>query len=356
MSCPISSGEIATNGNLFMGGANAHTMHTSEPDAEIKAYLLSIGRCRIERGLVGGETTVPTAGPGAGGESFFITWRGHRVRLSIADDAPLEAVPKGDEMAIIHEGKEIVRGKLDRIFSHCPKQAYITITESCIMDCKFCPVPKLGGKRKSLEEITAIIEEGLKHGSLSAIALTSGIAHSKEEEVKLTCNIVRELKRRYRVPIGVSVYPVRGTSRRLKEAGADEVKYNVETMDRELFSRLCVGCDLDEVLEELKEAVKVFGRNRVFSNFIIGLGESDETVLKGVEELAHMGVIPILRPYSPHPLRKGEIEAERPSKERLLHLARELKKILERYGLDTRVARTMCLPCGGCDLVPMWDV
>lgn len=325
-------------------------------NAEIKAYLLSIGRCRIDRELLGRESTVPTAGPGAGEHSFFITWGGHRVRLLIDDGAPLEAVPVGKEIAILHEGREVVRGTLDEIFSHCPHQAYITITESCIMDCKFCPVPKLRGKRKSLEEITAIIENGLKSKALSAIALTSGIAHSKEEEVDVACHIVEELKRRYSVPIGVSVYPVEGCSQRLKRAGAEEVKYNVETMDRKLFDELCRGCDLNEVLRGLKEAVAVFGKNRVFSNFIIGLGESDKTVLEGVKELAQMGVIPILRPYSPHPLRKGELTAERPSMQRLLHLTEETKKILERYGLDTRLAKTMCLPCGGCDLVPMWDV
>ncbi len=325
-------------------------------DAKIKAYLLSIGRCSIDRELLGEESSVSSAGPGAKEGSFFISWNGHRVRLSVDDDAVLEAVPAGEQIAILHEGREIVRGKLDEPFSHCPHQAYITITESCIMDCKFCPVPKLMGKRKSLDDITAIIENGLKSKNLSAIALTSGIAHSKEDEVDVACHIVRELIKRYRVPIGVSVYPIEGASQRLKGAGAEEVKYNVETMDRKLFEKLCCGCDLDEVLEGLREAVAVFGKNRVFSNFIIGLGESNETVLKGVEELAQMGVLPILRPYSPHHLRKGEIEAERPSMERLLYLAERSRMILKAYGLDTRVAKTMCLPCGGCDLVPMWDL
>lgn len=51
-----------------------------------------------------------------------------------------------------------------------------------------------------------------------------------------------------------------------------------------------------------------------------------------------------------HPLQFGELEAERPTKERLLKLARMSKKILDKYGLDANTAKTMCLPCLGCDL------
>jgi biotin synthase-related radical SAM superfamily protein len=57
-----------------------------------------------------------------------------------------------------------------------------------------------------------------------------------------------------------------------------------------------------------------------------------------------------------HPLRFGELEAERLTKERLLKLARMSKKILDKYGLDANDAKTMCLPCLGCDLNPYIDM
>jgi hypothetical protein len=40
----------------------------------------------------------------------------------------------------------------------------------------------------------------------------------------------------------------------------------------------------------------------------------------------------------------------------LLRLARFEREVLDAHGLRARVAETMCLPCGGCDLVPHWDV
>ena len=45
-----------------------------EMNAEIKALLLSIGSANIDEGLLHeiAGTTIPSAGPGAGLESFFI--------------------------------------------------------------------------------------------------------------------------------------------------------------------------------------------------------------------------------------------------------------------------------------------
>ena len=155
-------------------------------------------------------------------------------------------------------------------------------------------MPKLPGKIKTLEEVVAMVENARKTGGLKAIALTSGIAQSPEDEIDRVIEAVKALKK-YNVPIGVSVHPTKDSSQRLKEAGVVEVKYNVETMDRAIFERVCKGrkgLSLDFVLESLRDAVRVFGKNRVFSNFIIGLGETDDCVRKGVEYLAKMGVIP----------------------------------------------------------------
>ena len=118
--------------------------------------------------------------------------------------------------------------------------------------------------------------------------------------------------------------------------------------------------DLDFVLESLEDAVRIFGRNRVYSNFIIGLGESDKTVKKGVQVLAELGVIPILRALVLHPLRPDLVDvcpgAARPSADRLLMLARFERKVLDDCGLNANLSKTMCLPCTGCDLVPHRDV
>ena len=76
----------------------------------------------------------------------------------------------------------------------------------------------------------------------------------------------------------------------------------------------------------------------------------------GVEHLAKVGVIPILRPITIQPLRKGELEATRPRAERLLKLALMTRGIIDKYGLRVDVPQTMCLTCTGCDITPYRDL
>jgi len=370
-------------------------------DARIKAILIAEGSADIDPGLLG-TSEASTAGPGAGVGSFFFRSGGHRVRLEYRRDPDAALIVRrideeaadgvmhsvdatqaagdvdagidesdafGDTRAadvgdsggvvIFYKGKELVRGRIEPALLHCPEQAYITLSESCIFNCAFCPVPKLGGRTKTRGEVIRMVDDAYRTGNLRAISITSGIERSPEEEVTRAVDLVKSLTK-YNIPIGVSVYPTEDSSIRLKEVGAVEVKYNVETMDREIFGRACADMDLDFVLATLKDAVDIFGRNRVFSNFIIGLGESDRTVRDGVETLAGIGVIPILRALNLHPLRPDLKsicpDAARPDADRLLRLARFEREVLDAHGLRALVAETMCLPCGGCDLVAHWDV
>jgi biotin synthase-related radical SAM superfamily protein len=324
---------------------------------ELKAFLVSIGSVSIDDPALIPQARGSTAGPGAGTGSVFFRSGEKRVRLSINKKSPLSILrlEESGTVALLYEGKEIIRGKLEPAPAHCPDQAFITLCERCIFDCKYCPVPKLQGHVKNEEEVISIVEEVLKTGNLKAISLTSGVEVSVEGEVERVLKLLPAL-RKYNVPIGVSVYPTESCSRNFYESGVSEVKYNVETMDREIFKKVCGDLSLDYILDRLKEAVDIFGKNRVFSNFIIGLGENDASVIEGIETLAKMGVIPILRPVSPHPLRIGDCFTERPSPERLLRLAKVEAEILKQYGLNPGIAMTMCLKCTGCDLVPFVDL
>jgi biotin synthase-related radical SAM superfamily protein len=277
------------------------------------------------------------------------------VRLSVAESSPLRLEKRADGAAILKEGREIARGRLVEPLLHCPEQAYITVSERCIYGCKFCAVPKLQGGIKSREMVLQMVDGAAKTGNLEAISLTSGVEHSPQHEGLRVAGIVRDLLR-FGVPIGVSICPFPGVNQILKGAGADEVKYNLECADRELFSCVCPGISFQEIMNALKDAVGIFGKNRVFTNIIVGLGESDETLRKSIDELTEMGVIPVLRAVYPHPLRIGDLDMQRPSAERLLSLARYLKESLDKSGLDGAAALTGCYRCTGCDLAPGRDL
>ncbi|AKB78469.1 Biotin synthase-related enzyme [Methanosarcina horonobensis HB-1 = JCM 15518] len=325
--------------------------------ATVKANLLSIGSVQIDPALLPSQfKNLATAGPGAGGSSIFFRSGGRRVRLTINEFSPLRAVPEDGNLVLIKGDDVIARGILEHPICHCPEQAYITLSEKCIFDCQFCPVPKMQGGIKDSKKVHQMVAEAYAAGELKAISLTSGVEVSPDKEVQRMVETVKQLQREYDLPIGVSVYPTKDSSERLCAAGACEIKYNVETMDPELFRRACPELSLQTVLDSLENAVDHFGKNKVSSNFIIGLGETDETVLKGLKQLTDRCVIPILRPISPHPLRKDAINIHRPDATRLLKLGGMLREMLDRQSLCVEKSRTMCLFCTGCDLTPHRDI
>ncbi len=323
-------------------------------DARKKAELLEAGGVEIDDSIVP-HLRKSTAGPGAGLESFFFRSGGLRVRLGVRKSSKFKAISEKDEVVILKNGKEFLRGRLEDAISHCPEQVYVTVSERCVFDCKFCPVPKLHGHVKTLEEVMQLAENGSKHASFKAISITSGVWQSPKEEVQRVAGTVRELKK-YNVPIGVSVYPTEDSSEIMKEAGAVEVKYNVETIDPVIFKKVCPGLSLEYIKKALEHAVTVFGRNHVFTNILIGLGESDQAVIEAVEELAAKGIIPVLRKVNPHPLREGEVHTESVNADRLLKLAELERKILDKNGLRADQALTGCLMCTGCDITPHRDL
>jgi len=330
----------------------------TDRSAKIKAFLIAEGGVDIDERVLGRITT-PASGPGAGLTSFFLRFDGHRVRLGIKHGSQLKASLEGDEVVIRDGEKEIVRGSLEDAIAHCPGQAYITVSEVCIFDCQYCPVPLLEGSVKSQSDVETTISRILADpklaSKLKAIALTSGVETSAQREAERIAALIHALRQKYDLPIGVSIYPTPNSTKLLKEAGADEIKYNVETMDRQIFKQMCPGLSLDFILKALKDAVEIFGRNKVFSNILVGLGEDDLSIVNGMCELIKIGVIPILRAVVEHPLR-AETGMRRPDAERLLRLAQKERELLDKYGLRADIAKTMCAPCTGCDLMPHRDV
>ena len=322
-------------------------------DLETKALLLSVGTVQLAEPRREGRAS--TAGPGAGGQSVFFQSGPHLARLSVVESSPLCLESREAGVAIMMDGREIARGRLAEPLLHCPEQAYITVSERCIYDCKFCAVPKLNGGIKSSQTVLQMVEEAARTGHLQAISLTSGVEVSPQAEAMRVAGIVRDLKR-FGVPVGVSISPFPGVNLILKDAGADEVKYNLECVDPDLFLQVCPGISYQEIMDALQEAVAIFGKNRVFTNIIVGLGETDELLRRSIDELTEWGVIPVLRAVFPHPLRAGEVQMERPSAERLLDNAHYLKAALEKNGLDGAAALTGCYRCTGCDLTPGRDL
>lgn len=314
---------------------------------ELKAELLSVGTARLTGKDATPYLSSSSAGPGAGGKgSVFFSIGGVRIRFANYESSPVEIMHMGDGLAILRYSGMELSGRLDKVGLHCPEQAYITVSSGCIFNCRYCNVPHLPKRRKTIKEIHAMVEN-IKD-RIEAISITSGVYSDISEEEDYVCAVVKDLAG-FGLPIGVSIYPTGETPARLKSLGVKEVKFNLECATPELFTRLCPGHDRGLIIRVLKKSVELFGRGHVFSNVILGLGETDDEMKDCIRELTEMGVIPVIRPLNPV---AGFSGSSRPEAGRLLLISRYHEQALQSAGLDDRDALTMCVKCRGCDIVP----
>lgn len=317
---------------------------------ELKARLLEVGSARLIGEPAERFIARSTAGPGAGDSgAVFFAMGSHRVKLALDPMSSVEIVHRGAGAADLYLDGHLISGRILEPGFHCPDQAFITVTGSCIFQCRYCTVPINRGKRKSIEEIRSMVE-AVRH-RIQAISVTSGVLTTIEEEEAYVCDVVKQLAF-FGLPIGVSIYPTEKTPELLNELGVVEVKFNLESATPELFEKMCPQLDYEMIWKTLGRSVELFGRNRVFSNVIVGLGETDEELAACIRKLTALGVIPVLRPLNPV---AGCAGMPRPSAERLKEAFRVHEQALSEAGLDTRVAQTMCTNCTGCDLVPGRD-
>lgn len=131
------------------------------------------------------------------------------------------------------------------------------------------------------------------------------------------------------------------------------MRLNLETYNMKLAQQLMPNKDVNKILRSIEDAVNIFGKEKVSSNIIIGLGESDDDILDGVNRLAEMGALSTLYPYDSI---EGVEQFKRPSANRIYYLATEHKKILQKYNLNSLEAKTMCCACAGSHLYPGRDL
>ncbi len=316
----------------------------------IKAEILAYGGARPV-GVPDRLKDRSTAGPGARGPgSFFFATDAGRVRVAVNDDSQLSLSVADDGSAVITGPDLRVEGWLEEPVLHCPRQAYITLSEGCIFGCRYCAVPNGPCRYKTPDDVEALVLPVLDR--IDAISITSGVLDSVEADETRALAVVSRVMR-FGIPVGVSIYPTLETPGRLHDLGVSEVKFNVETATADLFAEMCPGLDYDLVWKVLAASVRLFGKNRVYSNVIMGLGETDEEMVACIRRLTGMGVIPVIRPLTPS---GGVAHFPRPDADRLLRTAEVLKEALATAGLDPAQALTMCSACTGCDLVPGVDL
>ena len=334
-----------------------------------KAELISGGGVLLPEGFVMPcRVSRSTAGPGAGSSSAVFSFDGFRVKKSISYDmGEFELQDNDTHLSMTRNGSPFLdKVEIQPVVFHCPEQAFFNLDQRCMYNCAFCASPRLNkdtAKCLTEETIVDLVKTALKTDRIVSVSLTSGVVGSVDSTVNRFVSCVKALRVEFPdLPIGIEPYiGSKEHLRMLKDAGADEIKLNIESPSERIFGKVCPELECALILKLLEEAVPIFGKGKVTSNIIFGMGETDEELMEMSELLCSKGIIPTLRALRVTSLNRDQLKdaiGDQPpvTPERSIDVANMLKEIMERYDLDTRKCHTMCIECGCCDIIPFRDL
>ncbi|MCL2712604.1 MAG: radical SAM protein [Methanomassiliicoccaceae archaeon] len=329
--------------------------------------------------ILGGDVLLPkgyrmpyrisrsTAGPGAGKRSAVFSFGGMRVKKGISyDSGEFELIEKNGKLSLTHNGILFLDAvEIRPVVFHSPEQAFFNLDQRCIYNCKFCTSPLLKGDATASltdERIVEMIRSAMNEQKVVSVALTSGVVGNVAGTVERMASCVRKIRSEFPdIPIGVEPYvDSEEQIRALKDAGANEMKINLETPRKDIFMKVCPELDHSSILKMISASVKIFGIGKVTTNLIFGMGETDDDLEECMRMLAAIGCVPTLRAVRMNDInRKNMVSVGIEcyiEKERMIHLAHLQKNVLKEFNLTTHTFKTMCFECGCCDLVPFRDL
>ena len=240
-----------------------------------------------------------------------------------------------------------------------------TVYQRCVYwsmgkKCRFCGIELSLASgatipQKTPKQFLEVVEAASEEGVCSHVTLTTGTTASPDRGAKLSAEVVKEVKAYRNIPIHVQVEPPEDNRylETLADAGADTIGVHVESFDRSVLEEICPGkaeTSLRKYFEAWKHSIELFGEDQVSSFIIAGLGESDESILRGSEELARIGVIPYLVPL--RPIVGTEFEDKPPpSPRRMIPLYEKVAEVLRTYGVDPTENKAGCVRCGSCSAI-----
>lgn len=330
---------------------------------QIKAILLSEGSIQLNSDISERELYSSTGNIVKNQWIFLRISQMSRVRVSLNNISKLMLFKSNTDDFFI---KDITTQKIianhvtiERIMAHAPEQLFFLLYKNCINCCLFCPLTyENNNSHYDWERIRQKIINNLNY-EIKSVSFTTSCPLGKSQD-ELVDEIINNISKTRKllgedIPIGVSLMsPTNKQLSLLKEFGATEIRLNLETYNTYIAKNIMPKKDLNRILHSIEMAVDIFGKEKVSSNIIVGLGESDDDVLKGVNHLAEIGALATLYPYDS--IGKFDNKFKRPSAERLYNLAIEQKKIFCKYNLNPLNSKTMCCQCAASHIFPGRDL
>lgn len=239
-----------------------------------------------------------------------------------------------------------------------------TVVQTCIRyaheRCRFCTIEESlrSGDTiqvKSPEQLAEVAEAAVRLDGVRQLVMTTGTSGGSDRGARHLARCTRAVRRAVPgLPIQVQCEPPGDLSviSALHEAGAQAIGIHIETLDSDLRRRWTPGkarVSIDEYKAAWREAVRVFGRNRVSTYLLVGLGERPDELVAGARWLIDMGVYPFVVPY--RPLMGSLASADgvpAPASALVEHITRQVAGALAQAGMRGADQGAGCAACGAC--------
>jgi biotin synthase len=222
-----------------------------------------------------------------------------------------------------------------------PTTAYLMTyaSVSCKGNCSFCPQAR--GSSSSKERLSRVVwpdfpfesflekmAPAVKIGKLQRICIQTV---NYRDFVRDTLDIVSAIMLKASPPISVSCSPIpKNQMEQLKRIGVERIGIPLDAATPEIFDKvkgkMVVGpYRWESHIKGLRDALDVFGKDRVTTHIIVGLGETERDAVEIIQMLHDMGVNSGLFAFTP--IKGTKLEKLKPpstSQYRRVQLARYL--------------------------------
>ena len=239
-----------------------------------------------------------------------------------------------------------------------------TIYQKCVYwacgeACKFCGV-ELSLENdstileKNAQQMNEVIAAAKKENRCSHMTLTSGTDSTPDKGVNRYAEMLRGIKKENPdLPLHVQIEPLDDLTLidQLKDAGADTIGIHIEILDNKIREIMTPGkahIPYQSFEDNWIHAIDVFGNNQVESFILTGLGETPDTLIKDLENIISIGVIPFITPVRSIPGKTNFPKMEVPT---LIRIYREAAIMMKSMGVNPLVHKAGCVKCGGCSAI-----
>jgi radical SAM protein (TIGR04043 family) len=243
-----------------------------------------------------------------------------------------------------------------------------TVVQTCIRyeesdRCRFCAIEeslRAGATlaAKTPAQLAEVAEAAVRLDGVRQMVMTTGTTTGPDRGARVLARSVAAVRAAVPgLPIQVQCEPPEDLTwlSILRSTGATAIGIHVESLDEQVRRRWMPGkstVPLSAYEAAWDEAVRVFGRNRVSTYLLVGLGENADEMIDGAGRLIERGVYPFVVPFRPMRTTLAARDGiPAPSAELLRRVTEAVAAKLRAAGMTGADQKAGCAACGACSVL-----